>query len=99
MSCLRCKQNFIWNIIEIEGLQKYVFKMEKEGKEDKLRLTIEDSIKRYTLQIDRPRKDKNNVLLVRAEGEKGMLARGPELTMELIMPIRTQLIFATLGPR
>jgi hypothetical protein len=73
--------------------------MEKEGKEDKLRLTIEDSIKRYTLQFDRPRKDKSNVLLVRAEGEKGMLARGPELTMELIMPISTQLIFATLGPR
>jgi phosphoribosyl 1,2-cyclic phosphodiesterase len=76
----------IGNFIEVEGLQKYVFKIEKENKDDKLRLTIEDSINRYTLQFDRPRKDKNNDYIVRAEGEKGMLARGPDLTMELVMP-------------
>lgn len=76
----------VGNIIDVEGQQKYVFRMERESKEDKLRLTIEDSINRYTLQFDRPRKDKNNDRIVRAEGERGMLATGPELIMELVMP-------------
>jgi phosphoribosyl 1,2-cyclic phosphodiesterase len=74
----------IGNVIEIEGLEKYVSKIEKENKEDKLKISIEDRINRYNMQFDRPRKDKNNDQLVHAAGEKGMLARGPELTMELV---------------
>jgi phosphoribosyl 1,2-cyclic phosphodiesterase len=76
----------IGNIIEIEGLEKYTFKIEKPNKEDKLKIEIEDRINRYTLQFDRPRKDKNNDLLVRGAAERGMLSRGPELKMELVIP-------------
>jgi phosphoribosyl 1,2-cyclic phosphodiesterase len=76
----------VGNIIEIESLENYVFKIEKPNKEDKLKIEIEDRINRYTLQFDRPRKDKNNDLLIRGAAEKGMLAKGPELKMELIMP-------------
>jgi hypothetical protein len=76
----------IGNIIEIEGLEKYTFKIEKPNKEDKLKIEIEDRINRYTLQFDRPRKDKNNDLLVRGAAERGMFARGPELKMELVIP-------------
>lgn len=76
----------VGNIIEIESLENYVFKIEKPNKEDKLKIEIEDRINRYTLQFDRPRKDKNNDLLIRGAAEKGMLARGPELKMELFIP-------------
>lgn len=76
----------IGNIIEIEGLQKYTFKIENETKEDKLKISIEDRINRYNMQFDGPKRDKNNEQLIHAAGEKGMLARGPELTMELITP-------------
>jgi hypothetical protein len=62
------------------------FKIENEKKVDKLKLTIEDSINRYTLQFDRPRRNRNNNQLVQAAAEKEMLARGPELTMELFTP-------------
>jgi phosphoribosyl 1,2-cyclic phosphodiesterase len=74
----------IGNFIEIEGLEKYVSKIEKQNKEDKLKISIEDRINRYNMQFDRPRKDKNNDQLIHAAGERGMLARGPELTMELV---------------
>jgi phosphoribosyl 1,2-cyclic phosphodiesterase len=76
----------IGNLIEIEGLEKYTFKIEKPNNEDKLKIEIEDRINRYTLQFDRPRKDKNNDLLVRGAAERGMFARGPELKMELVIP-------------
>jgi len=76
----------IGNIIEIEALQQYIFKIEKETIEDKLKVTIEDRIDRYTLRFDRPRRDKNNNQLIHAAAEKGMLAKGPELTMELVTP-------------
>ncbi len=76
----------IGNIIEIEGLEKYIFKIEKPNKEDKLKIEIEDRINRYTLQFDRPRKDKNNDLLVRGAAERGMLSSGPQLKMELVIP-------------
>jgi hypothetical protein len=35
---------------------------------------------------NRPRKDKNNDQRIHAAGEKGMLARGHELVMELVTP-------------
>ncbi len=74
----------IGNVIEIEALEKYVSKIEKQNKEDKLKISIEDRINRYDMQFNSPRKDKSNDQLIHASGEKGMLARGPELTMELV---------------
>ena len=76
----------IGNAIEIESLEKYVFRIEKPTKEDKLKIEIEDRINRYTLQFDRPRKDKSNNQLIYGAAEKGMLAKGPELRMELVIP-------------
>ena len=73
--------------IEIEGLQNYIFRMEKEHKVDKLKIMIEDRINRYNLEFDKPRKvvnagDNNKDVLV-AQGVKGMLAKGPDLRMEI----------------
>ena len=76
----------IGNVIEIEGLEQYVCRIEKQNKENKLKLEIEDRINRYTLQFDRPRRDKNNDQLIHGSGEMGMLSRGPELRMELVTP-------------
>ena len=73
--------------IEIEGLQNYIVRMEKEHKVDKLKIMIEDRINRYNLEFDKPRKvvnvgDDNKDVLV-AQGVKGMLAKGPDLRMEI----------------
>jgi hypothetical protein len=65
-------------------------KMEKEHKVDKLKIMIEDRINRYNLEFDKPRKvvnvgdnnDNNKDVLV-AQGVKGMLAKGPDLRMEI----------------
>lgn len=76
----------IGNIIEVEGLQKYTFKIEKDSKQNKLRVTIEDRINRYTMQFDRPHMDKDNEFVIRGEGEQIAFARGPALKMELVHP-------------
>jgi phosphoribosyl 1,2-cyclic phosphodiesterase len=73
--------------VEIEGLQNYIFRMENEHKVDKLKIMIEDRINRYNLEFDKPRKvvnagDKNKDVLV-AQAVKGMLAKGPELRIEI----------------
>ena len=65
--------------IEIEGLQNYIVRMEKEHKVDKLKIMIEDRINRYNLEFDKPRKvvnvgDENKDVLV-AQAVKGMLAK------------------------
>jgi hypothetical protein len=49
-----------------------------------IKLIIEDRIKRYDLRFMRPHLDFNNKDILYAEGEKGMLAKGPELRMEII---------------
>jgi phosphoribosyl 1,2-cyclic phosphodiesterase len=74
----------IGNVIQIEGLDQYVCKIEKLNKENKLKLEIEDRINRYTLQFDRPKRDKNNDQIIHAAAEVAMLSRGPELRMELV---------------
>jgi hypothetical protein len=68
----------------IESIQKYVVRFEKDSEKDKLKLMIEDRIDRSDLSFDKPRKDPNYNNIVHAEGEKGMMARGPSLTMELV---------------
>jgi hypothetical protein len=89
------------NMLELEALQKYVMKIEKDDKENKVKITIEDKINRYDLRFVRPHKEitkgdagtsgsnssnskssnQENYIL-KAEGEKGMLAKGPALYME-----------------
>ncbi|HXX96225.1 MAG TPA: MBL fold metallo-hydrolase [Candidatus Bathyarchaeia archaeon] len=76
----------IGNVIVIDGLNQYVCKIEKLNKENKLKIEIEDRINRYTLQFDRPKRDKNNDQLVYGSPEVAMLSRGPELRMELVTP-------------
>jgi phosphoribosyl 1,2-cyclic phosphodiesterase len=74
------------NFLEIEGLQQYIFRIEKEHKDDKLKLMIEDRINRFNLEFDKPRKvddtDDSDKLI--AQGVKGMLSKGPDLRMEIV---------------
>ena len=73
--------------VEIEGLQNYIFRIEKEDKADKLKIMIEDRINRFDLEFDKPRKvisrDDNDKDVLVAQGIKGMLAKGPDLRMEI----------------
>jgi phosphoribosyl 1,2-cyclic phosphodiesterase len=73
--------------VEIESLQNYIFRIEKERNDDKLKLMIEDRINRYNLEFDKPRAvenavDNKDVLI--AQPVKGMLAKGPDLRIEII---------------
>ena len=76
--------NPIGTVIEVEGLEKYTFKIEKDSKENKLKVTIEDRINRHTMQFDKPHKDKNSEFIIRGEGEQGVFSSGPALQMELV---------------
>jgi phosphoribosyl 1,2-cyclic phosphodiesterase len=73
--------------VEIESLQNYIFRMEKERNDDKLKLMIEDRINRFNLEFEKPRRvenavDNKDVLI--AQGVKGMLTKGPDLRIEII---------------
>ena len=74
--------------IEIEGLQNYIFRIEKERNDDKLKLMIEDRINRFNLEFDKPRivenTEGNDKDVLVAQGVKGMLAKGADLRMEII---------------
>ncbi|HJT47440.1 MAG TPA: MBL fold metallo-hydrolase [Nitrososphaeraceae archaeon] len=74
----------VGKVLSIESLQKYVLLIERDTEKDKLMLMIEDRVNRYNLVFDKPYKDNNNENIVYAQGEKGMMARGPQLTMEII---------------
>jgi phosphoribosyl 1,2-cyclic phosphodiesterase len=74
-------------ILEIEGLDRYVLKIEKDDKNDKVKLMIEDRVDRYNLVFDRPHKDRNNDDMLRGQGERGMFSKGPEMVIKLISPI------------
>ncbi|HZD36787.1 MAG TPA: MBL fold metallo-hydrolase [Nitrososphaeraceae archaeon] len=74
----------IGNSIELEALEKYVLKVEKVEKIGKLKLVIEDRINRYDMVFENPRLEKrDNNFALYAFGEKGMLAKGPDLVAEL----------------
>ncbi len=68
----------------IESLQTYVLKFEKDNKDNKLKLMIEDRINRFDLSFDNPIKEKNRDDILYAQGEKGMLAKGPNFRMQVI---------------
>ena len=70
-------------------LQKYVVRFEKDNEKDKLKLMIEDRLNRSDLSFDKPRKDQNYVI-IHAEGEKEMMARGTNLTIDLVVAKRFQ---------
>ena len=73
--------------VEIESLQNYIFRIEKERNDDKLKLMIEDRINRLNLEFEKPRIAENavdNEAVLIAHGVKGMLAKGPELRIEII---------------
>jgi len=74
----------VGSVIEVEGLEKYIFKIEKDDKVDKLKVIVEDKITRYSMQFDRPHKDKDNEFIIRGEGEQDMFSKGPVLRMELV---------------
>jgi L-ascorbate metabolism protein UlaG (beta-lactamase superfamily) len=75
----------IGNSIELEALEKYVLKVKKDEKTGKLKMVIEDRVNRYDMVFENPRLEKrDNNFTLHAFGEKGMLAKGPDLVAELI---------------
>ena len=75
----------IGRVLEIESLDRYVLKIEKDERNDKMMLVIEDRVNRYNLMFDKPYKDRNNEGMLHALGESGTFSKGPELVMELRM--------------
>ena len=75
----------IGKVLEIESLDRYVLKIEKDERNDKMMLMIEDRVNRYNLIFDKPYKDRNNEGMLHALGERGTFSTGPELVMELSM--------------
>jgi hypothetical protein len=81
------------NVLELEGLQKYFMRVEKDFKTDVVYLMIEDKINRYDLRFVRPHKEltKDNTksdsgqnYILKGEGEKRMLTTGPALDLEIV---------------
>ena len=80
----------VGKVLEIESLQKYILKIENDDRDHKLKLMVEDRVNRFNLEFVRPSKDANgNDDILYAQGVKGMMAKGPELRMELV-PSQTQ---------
>jgi phosphoribosyl 1,2-cyclic phosphodiesterase len=79
----------IGKVLEIESLQKYILKIENEDKDDRLKLEIEDRINRFNLEFAVPRKDRNSDDVLLGQGLRGMMAKGPELRMEIV-PSKSQ---------
>jgi phosphoribosyl 1,2-cyclic phosphodiesterase len=71
-------------VLEIESLQKYILKIENVDTDHKLNLILEDAVNRFNFEFVRPVKDGNSDDILYAEGEKGMLAKGPQLRMEIV---------------
>jgi phosphoribosyl 1,2-cyclic phosphodiesterase len=74
----------IGNVIEIESLQNYILRFEKEDRNDMLKLMIEDRINRFDLKFISPHIDRSNDNILYAQGEKEMFSKGPELKMEIV---------------
>jgi Beta-lactamase superfamily domain len=80
----RDESTSIGKLLELESLQKYVIKIENLDREHKLKLMIEDSINRFDFEFDEPIRDPNNDDILLGQGVKGMLAKGPELRMQIV---------------
>jgi phosphoribosyl 1,2-cyclic phosphodiesterase len=70
--------------IEIESLQNYIIEAHKWDDDNKLNLVIEDSVNRYSLEFANPHLDTDDNNILHGDPVKGMLAKGPELKMEII---------------
>ncbi len=76
--------NPIGTEILIEGLESHLLKFEKDNKNNKLKVMVEDRIRRFDFSFDRPKKDTNRYDILYAEGEKGMLSKGPNFRLQII---------------
>jgi phosphoribosyl 1,2-cyclic phosphodiesterase len=89
--------------IEIESLQNYIFKIEIEPKTDKLKVMIEDAVNRYNLEFDRPRRVENTndseSEVIIAQGVKGMLAKGPDLRIEIAPSSKNEYIINAIASK
>jgi hypothetical protein len=74
----------IGNVIEIESLQNYILRFEKENRNDMLKIMIEDRINRFDLKFTSPHIDRSKDNILYAQGEKEMFSKGPELKMEIV---------------
>jgi len=79
----------IGKVLEIESLQKYILKIENVDRDHKLKLMVEDTVNRFNFEFVRPSKDENSDDILYAQGEKGMMAKGPQLRMEIV-PSKSQ---------
>ena len=79
----------IGKVLEIESLQKYILKIENVDTDHKLKLIVEDAVNRFNFEFVRPVKDGNSDDILYAQGEKGMMAKGPQLRMEIV-PSKSQ---------
>jgi hypothetical protein len=84
----------IGKLLEIESLQKYILKIENLDRDYKLKLMIEDSVNRFNFEFDKPLKDINSDDVLLGQGVKGMLAKGPQLRMEIIPPQSREAAYA-----
>ncbi|HEY6883479.1 MAG TPA: MBL fold metallo-hydrolase [Nitrososphaeraceae archaeon] len=74
----------VGKVLEIESIQKYILKIENMDRDHKLKLMIEDRVNRFNFEFVRPSKDGNgNDDILYAQAEKGMMAKGPQLRMEI----------------
>jgi phosphoribosyl 1,2-cyclic phosphodiesterase len=83
------EKEVIENSIEIKSLDRYILKIEKDLENEMIKLVIEDKVNRYDLRFVNPHLDWNNKNILYADGEKGMLARGPQLRLENL-PVQRQ---------
>ena len=79
----------IGKVLDIESLQRYILKIENVDRDHKLKLMVEDTVNRFNFEFVRPTKDENSDNILYAEGEKGMMAKGPQLRMEIV-PSKSQ---------
>jgi len=77
--------NVLGERIEVEGLEKYVVRIEKKEEGNKLSVTIEDSINRLSSEFGRPHSKSNDgEIRLEAEPLQGFMMKGPELRMSLM---------------
>jgi hypothetical protein len=75
----------IGKVLEVERLQKYILKIENVDRDHKLKLIVEDMVNRFNFEFVRPTKDGNgNDDILYAQGEKGMMAKGPQLRIGIV---------------
>ena len=84
VSSLEDISSHIGKTLEFESLQMYILKIENDDKNDRLKIEIQDSINRFNLEFVAPRIDKNKDDILLGQGVKGMMAKGPELRMEIV---------------